>query len=74
MVLRGDTLITRDTLCICMTNFELINGKHGEFILDITEINHLFVTEDETCAEITISKKEILELAHAMVSAFIGLR
>ena len=60
-------------ICICMTNFELNRGKRGDFILDITEINHISITDDETCAEITISKKEILELAHEMISTFIGL-
>jgi hypothetical protein len=44
-----------------MTEFKIINdGEH--FILDITGIKHIFVTEDETCAEIRITKSDINRL------------
>jgi len=53
-----------------MTEFKIIrDGKY--FTLDITDIKHIFVSEDETCAEIQITKndlKKLIEINMAGVS------
>lgn len=50
-----------------MTNFEIKrNGK--KFILDIGYVKHIFVTEDETCAEVTLTLADIKRLEVAVAN------
>jgi hypothetical protein len=48
-----------------MSEFEIVeNGK--KIILDVSGFTHIFVCEDETCAEITITKTDITRLKKAI--------
>lgn len=51
-----------------MTEFE-VKTVDGKTILDITEVQHVFVTEDETCAEITLVKNDLAKLERAIAKA-----
>ncbi len=50
-----------------MTEFKIIRIKK-KLMLDISELKHIFVTEDETSAEIRISTKDAKRLLRAVTN------
>jgi anti-sigma regulatory factor (Ser/Thr protein kinase) len=57
-----------------MTEFKIIKSDTKDFILDVSGIKKIFVTEDETAAEIAISYADIVRIKLACEEARKGFQ